>query len=333
MSKRKTILLSNHYSDSPLRIVHEELPDGFDVVSLINLSKDELVQKAQYADYILASGRLHIDGEVISAANRLKMVQRTGVGTDTLDFDTLAERRIPVYVNQGVNSASVAEHTILLMLASLRQLSLVDKRLRAGIWEKNETGLKTRDLSGRIVGIIGMGCIGRRVAELLKAFGCNATYYDIKRLQGDGERELGVKFVSLNELLQKSDIITIHCSLNENSKGLIGEQELAIMKTGSIIINTARGSLIDESALYESLNNGHISFAGLDVFSDEPIRKDNPLKNLDNVILTPHIGGITQDSFRHMIMKAMSNIQLFEAGNFKAISPQLHPLSGWAGHR
>lgn len=319
------ILLTNNYSKDPLSIIENQLPGGFTLITLDKASKEELLKKAGMADYFLASGRVPIDREVVNAATRLKMIQRTGVGTDTLDLEVLREKNIPVYVNTGVNSRSVAEHTLMLILAVLRRLTLVDASVKRGNWLKQELGIQCNELGGKTVGLIGMGNIGMEVAKMLRAFGVKILYYDISKLSEDKEQELNINFCSLSELLKKVDILSLHCPLNSRTEGMIGRKEIESMKSGSIIINTSRGRLIDEDALVDLLISGHIKGAGLDVYSKEPLPNNSPLLNLDNVILTPHIGGVTHEAFHRMIREGLQNIKFFDEGQLDIIeSKRLH---------
>jgi phosphoglycerate dehydrogenase-like enzyme len=313
------ILLTNKYSDKVLKVVQKELPEGFDFISLEKADKEELLKKAANADYFLASGRLSIDREVIETAIKLKMIQRTGVGTDTIDLQTLKEKRIPVYVNSGINSISVAEHTILLMLSVLRCLPQIDAGVKAGKWEKNDMGIECNNLSGKTVGIIGVGNIGKTVVKMLQPFGVNIIYYDLIRLSEFEEKELNLQYSNFSDLLSQVEILSLHCLLTPQTKALIGASQIASMKQNAIIINTARGALIDEGALVNALKSGHIKGAGLDVFSCEPPNEDNPLFNFNNVILTPHVGGLTLETFSKMMRDAFQNIKYFEDGRFDLI--------------
>ena len=313
------ILLTNKYSKKVLNVVRNELPKRFDFISLDKLNKDELLEKASLADYFLASGRLSIDKEIIEAARKLKMIQRTGVGTDTLDLDTLKSKNIPVYVNTGVNSFSVAEHTILLMLSVLRRLHIVDTGLKAGIWQKNDIGIENRSLNNKTIGLIGLGNIGKHVAKILEPFGGEISYFDLNRLNKKEEQKLNIKYFEFENILKQADILSLHCPLTNKTKGLIGKKELSIMKSGSYIINTARGALINEEALVAAMQSGHIRGAGLDVFCEEPLEKGNPLLSLNNIVLTPHIGGLTLETFSKMVRDAFNNIRLFDIGRYDLI--------------
>lgn len=306
------ILLTNKYSENVLNVVKSLLPIGFEFDSLAEAKKENLLEKAHLADYFLASGRVQIDRDVIQAATKLKMIQRTGVGTDTLDFETLQERNIPVYVNPGINSQSVAEHTILLMLSVLRQLPKVNESVKNGIWKKNDIGIECNSLHGKTIGIIGVGNIGKNVIKMLQPFGVKILYHDLYKLSPEDEKELNITFCNLEELLPKIDILSLHCPLTVETKGMIGEKELSLMKQTSFIVNTGRGLLINESALISALKNRQIRGAGLDVYAKEPVTKDNPLLEMDNVVLTPHVGGLTYETFSTMIGDAFENIRMYE---------------------
>ena len=314
----KTILLTNHYSGEPLKIIKSTVPDGFKLQVLDAAEQPELVSRAGTADYFLASGRLKINSGVLERAVNLKMIQRTGVGLDSLDLGLIKEKNIPVYVNQGVNADSVAEHTIMLILASLKKLPQVDSKTKSGIWSKQAQGVRNYELKGRTVGLIGMGNIGRRTAKMLQGFEDNILYYDEYPAEKATEEELKLTRVTLNELLERSDIVSLHCPLLDKTRHIINNESIKLMKDGAVIVNTARGPLIDEDALIEALKSGKLAYAGLDVYEKEP-PVGSELFKLENVITTPHIGGITYDSFYRMMHDAMRNIELFEKGKLEEI--------------
>jgi D-3-phosphoglycerate dehydrogenase len=308
------ILLTNHYDERPAAIVKEAVPEGFTLMMLEKECQQELVEKAPLADYFLVSGRLQISQEVISAATRLKMIQRTGVGIDMLDLKAIGERNIPVYVNAGINAASVAEHAVLHILAALRRLVIVDASIRNGIWAKRDNGLQTNELSGKTVGLVGAGNIGRHTAKMLSGFDCRIIYYDMYRLSPEMEQELGITYQPFEQLLEQSDIISLHCPLTDETRGIINKETIAKMKDGVILVNTARGGLIVEQDLREALDSKKVKAAGLDVFSTEPPAKDNPLITCQNVTLSPHMGGVTYESFKDMMAGAMQNMVIYEQG-------------------
>lgn len=313
------IQITNTYRGGVLELVRSCVPEGFDIRTLPENSEDALLAAVEDADYLLASGRVRIDAKILDRAKRLKMIQRTGVGLDSLDLEALRDRGIPLYVNQGVNAESVAEHALLLMLACLRRLPVIDRMVKRGVWEKQEQGLTTRQLAGKTVGIIGLGRIGGRLAELLKPFRANVLYYDRYQMDKTCEESFGLTYAPLETVLRQSDLITLHCPLTAETRNLVCRKTLSQMKDGVILINTARGGLICEADLTEAILSGKVGYAGLDVFALEPVPKDNPLLQMERVITTPHIGGVSYDSFRDMITAAMENIRMFEAGNLEAI--------------
>jgi len=314
-----SILLTNFYSTKLLSIIEKDLPEGFELIYLEEADKRELIKKAGKAHYLLVGGSLEIDQEVIDAAVNLRMIQRSGVGIDKIDLELLKERAIPLYVNKGVNARSVAEHTIMLILSTLRQLPRADMSVRSGRWLKHELGVECRELNGKIVGLVGLGSIGMEVLNMLHAFGVTVLYFKRSRLTKSEEKYLNIKYMALPELLKQVDILSLHCPLSSETTGMISHSELAIMKAGSIIVNTSRGGLIDEDALLASLQSGHLGGVGLDVFSREPISESNPLLRHDKVVVTPHIGGVTLESFSRIMASAFNNIRLFEEGKAELI--------------
>ena len=315
----KTILFTNKYSGRPLEILEGELPEGFRAAFLPAQTQEALQNEIAGAEYLLAGGRLKITREALDQAGSLRMIQRSGVGLDALDLDAIREKGLPLYVNQGVNAESVAEHALLLILASLRRLPEIDRNTKNGIWKKQEQGVRTEELKGKTVGIVGMGHIARILAELLRPFGVKLLYWNRSRAEEDFEQRFGLRYVGLEELLESSDVVTLHCALAPETRHLIREETIARMKPGAILVNTARGGLVDTAALAAALRNGRLSFAALDVHEQEPIPADYALKELDNVILTPHVAGVTADSFRAMMHDALRNIRCFEEGRLEEI--------------
>jgi D-3-phosphoglycerate dehydrogenase / 2-oxoglutarate reductase len=225
----------------------------------------------------------------------LKVISRVGVGWDNIDLEAAAELGILIYRTTGVLTQAVAELTIGLMLAALRSIALQDRDVRQGFWKKRMGGL----LHNKMVGIIGFGAIGQRVGELAQAFGCEVVYYDPQSVA-----VAWAKSVSLPELLTEADIISLHASGKER---LLGAEELnSLGKRGVLLVNTARGELIDDEALCACLKEGRIGYAALDVFAEEPYT--GPLCALENVILTPHIGSYALESRLLMEETAISNL-------------------------
>lgn len=309
------ILHTARYTGTPWEILKSVVPDGFTVETLEELNYDCLLRQVVDADYLLVSGRLPIDEGVLSSAKHLKMIQRTGVGTEMLDMDAIKSHQIPVYVNAGVNARSVAEHTLTLLLCCLKNISQIDRNVKQGVWKKQQTGVTCNELYGKTVGLVGMGAIGRQVALYLKALGANVLYTDVFRAPQETEQELSLIYVpSIMELLPQVDVLSFHCPLTPDNKDMLNTGTIKLMKDGAMVVNTARGKLIEPKALYEALSNGKLRTAALDVHYEEPLPQDYPLATLDNVILTPHIAGLTYEAFHTMMHDAVENIVSFEHG-------------------
>lgn len=314
------ILHTARYTGIPWEILKSVVPVDFTVETLDELSYECLIRQAVDADYLLVSGRLPIDESVLSAAKHLKMIQRTGVGTEMLDVDTIMKHGIPVYVNAGVNAQSVAEHTLTLMLASLKRLPQINNQTHEGVWKKQQVGVTTRELKGKTVALVGMGNIGRLVAGMLQPFGAKLIYTDVVRQSEEIEQLLGLSYYdSFEAMLPEADILSFHCPLTPDNTEILNRRSLAMLKQGAIVVNTARGKLINPNDLFEELENGHLSSAALDTHYEEPIKGGYKLAELDNVILTPHIGGLSYEAFHSMMKGAIDNIVAFEEGRFEEI--------------
>lgn len=314
------ILHTARYSGIPLDVLKYSCPKGFTVKTLDEATPEQLLREVVDAEYFLVSGRLPIDKYVLDAAHRLKMIQRTGVGTEMLDLDEIRKRGIPVYVNAGVNARSVAEHTLTLILACLKRLPQINADTHKSIWKKQQQGVTTHELYGKTVSLVGMGNIGRTVAAMLKPFGVRILYSDVIRQSDEVEDKLGLTYrESFDDLLPEADILSFHCPLTPENTGMLNKVTLARIKEGAIVVNTARGKLINPDDIYDALLNGHIKAAGLDTHYEEPIKDGYKLTELDNVILTPHIGGLSYEAFQSMMIGAMENIKAFEEGRLEEI--------------
>ena len=314
------ILHTARYTGTPWEILKSVVPEGFTVKTLDELSYECLIKEAVDADYLLVSGRLPIDEGILSSAKHLKMIQRTGVGTEMLDVEAIKAHGIPVYVNAGVNAQSVAEHTLTLILACLKRLPQINRQTHQGVWKKQQVGVTTHELKGKTVGLVGMGNIGRLVASMLQPFGAKVIYTDVVRQKDEVEASLGLIYCeSFGAMLPQCDILSFHCPLTKDNTGMLNRETLAKMKQGAIVVNTARGKLVNPEDLYDALQTGRLSSAALDTHYEEPLKEGYKLAELDNVILTPHIGGLSYEAFHQMMAGAVENIVAFEGGELEKI--------------
>ena len=314
------ILHTAKYSGEPLSILQSSCPIGYTVKTLDDASTERLLNEVTDAEYLLVSGRLPIDKAVLDAAPHLKMIQRTGVGIEMLDLNIIQQRGIPVYVNVAVNARSVAEHTLTLILALLKRLPQINTKTHNCVWMKQQQGITTHELYEKTVGLVGMGSIGRIVATMLKSFGAKVLYTDVVRQNDEVEAKLGLTYCkSYESMLPQCDILSFHCPLTKENTEMLNKRTLSMMKDNSIVVNTARGKLINPDDLYEALTSGHIKAAALDTHYEEPLKESYKLAELDNVILTPHIGGLSFEAFVRMITASMENIKAFEEGRLEEI--------------
>ncbi len=282
------------------------------------LPADELqaiIQAEQPDAIIVRQGQL--TRAMIGASAKLKVIAKHGVGYNTIDIQAAADRGVPVTIATGANAQSVAEHAFALMFSVARQTALLDARMRAGHWDKaTANGI---ELSGKTLGLIGLGSIGSILMDLVAPLRMTVKVYDpyLKELpqRAHVERE-----ENLNRLLADCDVISLHCPLTDSNHHLIGAPQLARMRPNSIIINTARGELIDTTALVEALREGKIAGAGLDTFSPEPPPADSPLWGLTNLVATPHIGANTSQARDRVGQVALR--QILDVCNSIALDPR-----------
>src|SRR5690606_819055 len=220
-----------------------------------------------------------------------------------------AERQgVPVAITAGSNAGAVAEHTVMLILAEMRRLALADRSMREGKWIYTELRPLCRKLSGKTVGILGFGNIGRNVAKRLQGFEVDVVYHDPYRAPLETEKALNAAYVSFDELMRKSDVLTLHCPGGEANHHIVNGESLARMKRGSILVNCARGDVVDEDAMVAALESGQLLAAGLDAFEPEPPRPDSKLRGMDSVVLTPHTAGSVLDNVAPVAVHAFTNM-------------------------
>ena len=256
----------------------------------------------------------HMPGELLAQAPRLRFIQKLGAGIDRIDLDTCRARGIGVARLHAGNSIPVAEHTILLMLAAYRQLPQIDRRTRAGVWSKEDARGLHRQLSRKTIGLVGFGAVGRDVAKRLRGFDVSTRYYDPFPASPAVERSLGVVSADLDTLLQTSDVVSLHLPLMRETQGIIDARRIAAMKPGAVLINCARGGLVDEVALTAALKSGRLFGAGIDAFSEEP-PVGSPLLELENTVVTSHLAGATLDNFAGLLQRAIENMKTVLRGD------------------
>ncbi|MBR9841479.1 hydroxyacid dehydrogenase [Salipiger thiooxidans] len=264
----------------------------------------EYLQKTGAEGIVSRMGRL--DAAVMDAAPQLKVISKHGVGVDNIDIQAAADRGIPVLVATGANAVSVAEHAIALLLATVKRLLPLDEGLRAGRWEK--PGFAGREIAGSTMGLMGMGAIAQATGRMAKGLGLTLAGYD-PYAPDSAFADLGVtRCDTVEELLAQSDILSLHCPLTDQTRGLLNADSIARMPKGAYVINTARGGLIDEPALVAAIRSGHLAGAGLDTFAVEPPAADHPFFALPEIVLTPHIGGVTRQAGARVGVDAVRGI-------------------------
>ena len=301
-------------------LVTAAAPQDFRLTFATTFDEDDPAQIALVAksDFVLA-GRAWVTATMIRRAKRLRLIQKWGVGVDRIDLAAAREARIPVAITAGVNANAVAEHAIMLMLAVYRRLSAMDGGLRKGLWLNLQARATCLQLQGKVVGLLGMGNIGRMMARKLRAFEVRVIYFDPARADRATERELGSSYVAFDRLLSESDIISLHLPLLESTRDLIDGKAIARMKDGAVIINTARAAVVNEADLCRALGTGKLFGAGIDVFSEEPLPADSPLLEFENVVLTPHTAGGVIDNVAKVAAHAFGNMAATLAG--QALDP------------
>lgn len=287
--------------------------EGFEPVwryDLTHVAQPTDLVEALRGAWAVIAGAERYTSAVLEGAPMLRAIARPGVGVDAVDVEAASRLGIAVLTTRGANDASVADHTIALTLAGLRRIVDLDGRTRAGLWRPDVLG---RELSGSTVGIVGLGAIGRAVVRRLAGFDCHILAVEP---QPDPAfcREYGVTVMALDALLPQVDVLTIHVPLGPGTRGLIGARELALVPHHALIVNTARGGIIDEAALATALGEGRIGGAALDVYEREPFRDDDPLAGLPNVTLTPHSAAFTAEAIRRMVRASIDNLVAVRAG-------------------
>src|SRR5438477_5365904 len=286
------ILISDDLS-AEAKAILERIP-GAQVDVRVGLKPQELREIIGGYEALAVRSATKVTKEILEAAQKLRVIGRAGTGVDNIDLAAASRRGVVVMNAPGGNSVSVAEHTVALLLALARQVADASQSTRGGKWEKKKFA-SGRELFGKTLGVIGTGNIGALVVQRAKSFGLKVIAYD-PFLSAEAAAKLGVELVELADIFKRADAITLHVPLTEQTRNMIAAPQLQQMRRGALLINCARGGLIDEKALADSLRSKHLGGAALDVFETEPPPADHPLFGCENFIATPHLGGSTEDA-------------------------------------
>ena len=296
----------------PLPPVFDELAgDRYDVRQFADASGDDL----RLAEGMIIYGHHCIDGPLMDRCPSVRVISNHGVGVDHIDVEAAAQRNISVGNTPGCLDASTADMTMALMLAVARNIVTGDRFARSERFTHYDPAFMIgQEVSGSTLGIIGMGRIGQQVARRAAAFDMPVLYHNRNR-RPDLEDSLGVGYASLDELLRQSDFVSLNCPLTPETTGLISERELKLMKPSAILLNLARGPVVNTDALLGALTSGEIAAAGLDVTDPEPLPRDHPLLTLDNVVIAPHLGSASNRTRRRMMELTLANLEAGLCGN------------------
>lgn len=300
-----------------------EPPSGWDLVFAQERGEKEIIAACKDADFLIVpASNPPMTAQIIQNIPTVRLLQVFGAGFDKIDIAAAREVALPVANTPGQNATTVAEFTMGAIVALQRKMMVGSREVKAGRhWEIEQEFIRTglKEIRGTKIGLVGLGLIGRQVARVAVFMGAEVNYYDPYRPAKNIEDELNVHYQSFTELLQNNEVISLHVLLNEQTRGLISREELALMQPGALLINTARGEILDQAALAEALESGHLGGAAVDNFSPDPPPPDHPLLNLsaaasEKFIASPHIAGVTAASFARMLAEALANIKRAAAG-------------------
>jgi D-3-phosphoglycerate dehydrogenase len=298
-------MLAALFADVPVEIV---IPSQRTVAAML--------AAAATTDIVLGdwTAGLPVSAELVSAAPRLSFVQQPSAGVDSIDLDACAAAGIPVANVGGANAVSVAEWCLGATFAVLRSLAYADREVRAGGWPQIEIANRGGgDLAGRRVGIVGMGRIGKEAASRYVALGCDVAYWSRTR-RDDGEASGGARWLPLDDLLAHSDVLVVVIALAAATKGLLGAEQIAALPPGALLVNAARGGIVDEAALLAAVRSGALGGAALDVFATEPLPADSPLREEERILLSPHAAGATPQSYGRLVNAIVANVRRAVSG-------------------
>lgn len=300
-------------SPLPAEAVTANLPQGLgvEVVTLEERTQDAVLRGVSGIDFVMGdySGEIAVTADVVAAMDRVRLFHQPTTGYDQVDVDACARQGIPVTNAGRATSVAMAEHSVMVTLALLKSLVWCDQQVRDGAWPQHEVvGRSLVDLQGKTVGLVGFGGAGEETSARLRPFGCRILYNARQRRPEPVERDHGMSWADRDVLLTESDVVILLADLNPSTRHLIDAEALERMKASAFLVNPARGGLVDEAALVQALRMGAIAGAALDVFQDEPLAADSPLRDLGNVILTPHVGGATLETRLRMLQRSFEVI-------------------------
>ena len=292
---------------------------GFDLAMVADRSAGNRTAALRDADYAVAvNAPLH--GEDIPDEHRLRLVHKWGAGYDSVDVEALRRRSIPLLRTTGVNAAFVAELALVLMIGARRHLFATERDVHAGGWNPKPHWISSSSLTGKHVGFVGFGAVAQALAALLVPFGCTLSCTTRRPLDPALAARFAISEKPLGELLVAADAVTLHAPLSPATRHMIGPREIALMKPDAVLVNTARGGLVDEASLIEALRTRRIAAAGLDVFATEPLPANHPLRALENVVLTPHLGGKVRENLDGVVRHIVRNLLAHAAGESLPLS-------------
>jgi phosphoglycerate dehydrogenase-like enzyme len=306
MADRPIVAVLDAMPETSRAVISEIFGVDFDVAFVADNSAEAKRTTAVGATVLLTMWGA-VDAATIEAARGARLIQKLGVGTDKIDVKAAAAAGITVLKAAGINADAVAELTLLLTLAVGRSLPKATAAARAGVLAKEDLRAESFQLLGKTVGLLGLGHIGQAVARRFAGFGVELVYHDVRRASEDVERECAIRYVDKDELIAVSDVISLHLPSLPSTDRIVDDAFLKAARPGLILINTARGSLVDEQALADAISEGRVLGAGLDVTADEPISPESPLLGLERVVLTPHVGGAVANNFPRVIARAHDN--------------------------
>ncbi len=308
--QRRRIVVLDPIQESSRQRFADLVDPAFELTVAERRDDDHLTALIAEADYAI-TGQVPVSRGLLQAAKRLRLLHKWGVGVDNIDLAAARELQIPVARLPGGNATAVAEYTIGLMIATLRNLAWGHAQLKQGQWGSRSLPHDSLMLNGRTVGLVGLGAIGQRVAQLARAFGCRV----IATRRSDSPAPVAeVELMPLERLLAESDVVSLHCPLNPETAGLIDRRMLGLMKRQAVLINVARGGIVNETDLYWALKARIILGAATDVFDTEPLPTNSPLLELDNLVVSPHLAGIAADNFIPTVSRMLANIARIERG-------------------